>query len=82
MAKTFIESIAQKLRVIPNLDRAEANVATKKLEKFPHSDDWHNHMELDANAWPKRVERNYSLVPTTCFNCESACGLLAFVDKE
>ncbi len=82
MAKTFIESIAQKLRVIPNLDRAEANVATKKLEKFPHSDDWHHHMELDANAWPKRVEKNYSLVPTTCFNCESACGLLAFVDKE
>ena len=82
MAKTFIESIAQKLRVIPNLDRAEPNVATKKLEKFPNSDDWHHHMELDANAWPKRVEKNYSLVPTTCFNCESACGLLAFVDKE
>ena len=82
MAKTFIESIAQKLRIIPNLDRAEPNVATKKLEKFPNSDDWHHHMELDANAWPKRVEKNYSLVPTTCFNCESACGLLAYVDKE
>ena len=22
------------------------------------------------------------LIPTTCFNCESACGLLAYVDKE
>ena len=22
------------------------------------------------------------LVPTTCFNCESACGLLAYVDKD
>jgi len=22
------------------------------------------------------------LVPTTCFNCESACGLLAYVDRE
>ena len=21
------------------------------------------------------------LVPTTCFNCESACGLLAYVDR-
>ena len=82
MAKTFIESIAQKLRIIPNLDRSEANVSAKKLEKFPNSDDWHHHMELDANAWPKRVEKNYSLVPTTCFNCESACGLLAYVDKE
>ena len=24
----------------------------------------------------------YSIVPTTCFNCESGCGLLAYVDKE
>ncbi|MCS5526346.1 MAG: molybdopterin-dependent oxidoreductase [Candidatus Poseidoniales archaeon] len=82
MAKTFIESIAQKLRVIPNLDRKEPNVGKKNLENFPSSDNWHHHMELDANAWPKRVEKNYSLVPTTCFNCESACGLLAYVDKE
>src|SRR5262249_5869392 len=24
----------------------------------------------------------YMLVPTTCFNCESACGLLAYVDRD
>src|SRR5260370_28283867 len=39
-------------------------------------------MELDSRAWPRRVERRYLLVPTTCFNCESACGLLAYVDRE
>jgi len=44
-----------------------------------HWDDW---VELDAGAWPRRVERHYRCVPTICFNCESACGLLAFVDKE
>ena len=33
-------------------------------------------------AWPERVERRYMLVPTTCFNCESACGLLAYVDRD
>ena len=33
-------------------------------------------------AWPERVEHHYQLVPTTCFNCESACGLLAYVDAE
>ena len=27
-------------------------------------------------------ERHYQLVPTTCFNCESACGLLAYIDKD
>ena len=26
--------------------------------------------------------RRYILVPTLCFNCEAACGLLAYVDKE
>lgn len=26
--------------------------------------------------------RRYFLIPTVCFNCEAACGLLAFVDKE
>lgn len=36
----------------------------------------------DAKAHPRKVGRNYMLVPTTCFNCESACGLLAYVDKE
>src|SRR4029078_6102801 len=28
------------------------------------------------------VERRYMLVPTTCFNCESACGLLAYIDRD
>ncbi|HUK63573.1 MAG TPA: molybdopterin-dependent oxidoreductase [Dongiaceae bacterium] len=27
-------------------------------------------------------DRHYGLVATTCFNCEAACGLLAYVDKE
>ena len=30
----------------------------------------------------ERVEQRYMLVPTTCFNCESACGLLAYVDRD
>jgi anaerobic selenocysteine-containing dehydrogenase len=35
-----------------------------------------------AKDHPRKVARNYMLIPTTCFNCESACGLLAYVDKE
>ena len=82
MARTFIESIAQKLRIIPDLDREHSSLESTDLRKFPDPEDWHDHVELDANEWPKRVERRYSLVPTTCFNCESACGMLAYVDKE
>jgi anaerobic selenocysteine-containing dehydrogenase len=51
------------------------------LAAFPPKERWNNWTELDSQAWPKRKERHYSLVPTTCFNCESACGLLAYIDK-
>ncbi|NOX31281.1 MAG: molybdopterin-dependent oxidoreductase, partial [Actinobacteria bacterium] len=52
------------------------------LTNYPPSSQWHDWTELDAKAWPGKVERNYALVPTTCFNCEAACGLLAYIDKE
>lgn len=51
------------------------------LAAFPPKERWDNWTELDSQAWPRRQERHYSLVPTTCFNCESACGLLAYIDK-
>ena len=37
-----------------------------------------------VERWSDWVEggRHYSLVATTCFNCEAACGLLAYVDRE
>ena len=82
MAKSLIEKIAQGLRIIPDLNREKSNPLGGDLRKFPSPDEWHNHVELDAQAWPKRIEHRYSLVPTTCFNCESACGLLAYVDKD
>ena len=81
MARTFIEKIAQKMRIIPDLDREHSSGTTEQLRKYPSPDKWHDHVELDAQEWPKMVERRYSLVPTTCFNCESACGMLAYVDK-
>ena len=52
------------------------------LAAFPPKERWSDWVELDSKAWPERVERRYMLVPTTCFNCESACGLLAYVDRE
>ncbi|MFC4004008.1 molybdopterin-dependent oxidoreductase [Prauserella oleivorans] len=52
------------------------------LCNFPPVSDWDNHVEYDAKAHPRKVPHTYLLVPTTCFNCESACGLLAYVDKD
>ena len=52
------------------------------LASFPPRERWDDWVELDSRAWPQRKEHHYMLVPTTCFNCESACGLLAYVDRE
>ncbi|MFQ5720665.1 MAG: molybdopterin dinucleotide binding domain-containing protein, partial [Acidobacteriota bacterium] len=52
------------------------------LAAYPDADRWGNWEEFDARAWPRRVKRTYTVVPTVCFNCEAACGLLAYVDKE
>jgi anaerobic selenocysteine-containing dehydrogenase len=52
------------------------------LAAFPPIERWDDWVDLDSRAWPKRVEHHSMLVPTTCFNCESACGLLAYVDRD
>ncbi len=52
------------------------------LASFPPAARWHDWTEYDAAQWPRKVERHYSLIPTICFNCEAACGLLAYIDKE
>ena len=52
------------------------------LAAFPPRERWDDWVELDSRAWPRRKEKRYMLVPTTCFNCESACGLLAYVDRD
>jgi anaerobic selenocysteine-containing dehydrogenase len=52
------------------------------LASFPPMERWDDWVEHDAVAWPRKVERRFVLVPTTCFNCEAACGLVAYVDKQ
>src|SRR5437773_10487670 len=52
------------------------------LAAFPPRERWDDWTELESRAWPRREEHHYALVPTTCFNCESACGLLAYVDRD
>jgi len=52
------------------------------LMSFPPRERWDDWEEYDAVAWPRKVSRRYALIPTICFNCEAACGLLAYVDSE
>jgi len=57
-------------------------MTVRDLASCPPPERWQDWMEYDARAWPRKVERRYELIPTICFNCEAACGLLAYVDKE
>jgi len=54
------------------------------LASFPPRERWDDWVAIDPSAarHGREPQRHYALVPTTCFNCESACGLLAWVDKE
>ncbi len=54
----------------------------RDLATFPPMERWDDWVEYDAKAWPRKVDKHYRLVPTTCFNCEAACGLVAWIDKE
>ncbi|MDQ3095659.1 MAG: molybdopterin-dependent oxidoreductase, partial [Actinomycetota bacterium] len=52
------------------------------LRSFPPPSEWDSFVAYDAKAHPRKVKREFMLIPTTCFNCESACGLLAHVAKD
>jgi anaerobic selenocysteine-containing dehydrogenase len=54
----------------------------RELSDFPPVESWDRWVEADPKAWPRVEEREYTLVPTVCFNCEAACGLTAYVDRE
>lgn len=54
----------------------------ERLRNYPPPSEWDHHVEYDAKAHPKKVPHTYSLIPTICFNCESSCGLLAYVDHD
>ena len=53
-----------------------------KLRSYPPPEEWDNWTEFESGTWPEKTQRNYSLIPTLCFNCEAGCGLLAYVDKD
>jgi anaerobic selenocysteine-containing dehydrogenase len=52
------------------------------LRDYPPVERWDSWTEYDTSQWPRKVAREYMLIPTVCFNCEAACGLTAYVDRE
>lgn len=86
--RTWMERLATQLKLIPDLDRESADPPLPRLPSptgltsYPPREQWESWAEYDPAAWPRRSVREMSIVPTTCFNCESACGLLGFIDTK
>jgi anaerobic selenocysteine-containing dehydrogenase len=80
---SFIERLATRIGLISDAAPRKQGAPAGALASAPSPDLWEDWVEIEPRGWPAgRIERHYHLVPTTCFNCESACGLLAFVDRE
>lgn len=84
--RSFIEKFAEKVGLIPDLSKnREATLdrmTETSLENFPPMEKWDHWEEYEAKSWPEKEIKTYTIVPTVCFNCESACGLTAYIDKE
>jgi len=86
MKRSWIETFAEGIGLIPKISRddpAKRRIREPRpLYRYPKPEEWDDFVEMDPKTWPVRKARRYTIVPTTCFNCESACGLLAYIDKE
>lgn len=84
---SIIEKLAEGIGLIPKLHNEFSTIdpiigEQGKLTKYPPIDKWDDWEEYEAKGWAKKERKKYTIVPTTCFNCESACGLLAYIDKD
>ena len=52
------------------------------MNTHPSPDQWDDYVDFESTSWPKKDRRRYWIIPSICFNCESACGILAYVDKD
>ncbi len=52
------------------------------FRSHPDPSKWDDYVDFESTSWPTKDKRHYWIVPSICFNCESACGIIAYVDKE
>ena len=65
-----------------NPDALRLEPAQGGLASYPPVDKWDDWVEYDTATWPRKVEKHCRIIPTICFNCEAACGLVAVVEKD
>ena len=65
-----------------NPDALRLEAGSGGLASYPPVEKWDDWVEYDTAQWPRKVEKHCQIIPTICFNCEAACGLLGFVEKD
>ena len=68
----------------------ELTFTPEHLYYYPPTEKWNHWREPDGDYWKKHGGAlrngvkiiNYMIVPTVCNNCEAACGLTAWIDKD
>lgn len=85
--KSFIPEVQAGQRLQPGYDTVP--VVDGNLTRYPPFERWGSWRELSAEDWKRGGTLRHDvkvhehlLVPTLCNNCEAACGLTAWVDKE
>jgi len=53
-----------------------------RFKSHPDPSTWDDYVDYESTSWPRKDQRHYWIIPSVCFNCEAACGILAYVDKE
>jgi anaerobic selenocysteine-containing dehydrogenase len=52
------------------------------FRSHPPPSEWDDYVDYESTSWPRKDRRRYWIIPSICFNCESACGILAYVDQQ
>ena len=84
----IVEKLSWKLKLLSSPKQIDGKspdiveLPSGELSAYPPMEKWNNWTEYEAKYWPNEVTKSYDIVPTVCFNCESGCGLIAYVDKE
>ena len=55
---------------------------SEHFRSHPDPSEWDDYVDYESTSWPRKERRRYWIIPSICFNCEAACGILAYVDKE
>ena len=86
--KNLIKSLNERISALRSETEARGETfypgaSRINLAAFPPKEHWDDWISLEPiKGTGKRRETHYMLVPTTCFNCQSSCGLLAYVDRD